>query len=61
MNSSAFISQFSTKIEEIPVICVKGEYDHSSQRWVGADICEMPDTATKTEAPLNKDEEGDWN
>ena len=57
----AFISQFSTRIEDIPVIDVGGQYDYAKQKWTGVEISAMPDTKTKTEAPLNKDEEGDWN
>ena len=59
--SNPFISQFSTKIEDIPIVKIVGEYDYKEQRWIGTEISAMPDTKTKSEAPLNKDEEGDWN
>lgn len=60
-SSNPFISQFSTRIENVPIIEIVGEYNYKEQRWIGTEISAMPDTATKTNGPLTKDEEGDWN
>jgi hypothetical protein len=60
-SGKAFISQFSTSVEDIPVVSMEGEYCSKEQRWIGIEISTMPDTQTKTEATLNRDEEGDWN
>lgn len=60
-DNSAFISQFSTKIENAPTIFKKGEYSHEKQRWTGMDINEMPDTNTKTHQVISSDDEGDYN
>ena len=58
-NNSAFINQFSTKVEDnIPEI-TEGFYDYTKQMWVGGNNYKMARSHTVTEAPLCKDESTD--